>query len=430
MIPAGELYQLTLPCRVSHQKYSALRTYFVYLYLFGLFGGFASIKLKDNSFSLSFIAFPILYLISLAEIRPLISKSIFVKAVNLMLFVFAGLCITSTLSFNPIKSFTAIVSLIFNFLFAFWLSQNYTKEDFLLMVLNVLKISLFISVVLLLIYPDLVIYFDPLERESIIGLPNFKGLAPHKIHAGVYNSLGYILASLFYKRTKEKKYIYLAFAFFVSVLASGSSLAFATLIAIILLSPVIRILSKNRSWLVFILITIVLFVSAAFLMMDSLAIIFQLLGRDATLTGRTTIWEFGVDYFMSHPFFGGGFESFFEDAQNSPASALWEEMPFYKAPSFHNGFLELLAEAGLIGGASFILIYLRGFSNALKFKDNLMISIFVLFSIANTASAMLIKPNSFFFTFLIFWHCAVTMQKRKNFIPPKYTSHKQSTAIQ
>jgi exopolysaccharide production protein ExoQ len=67
---------------------------------------------------------------------------------------------------------------------------------------------------------------------------------------------------------------------------------------------------------------------------------------DATLTGRTGIWQF-IEYQISHKsWFGWGFHSYFF-VPNSPHAAA----PGYIAdmPSSHSGFLELRLETGRIG---------------------------------------------------------------------------------
>jgi exopolysaccharide production protein ExoQ len=126
------------------------------------------------------------------------------------------------------------------------------------------------------------------------------------------------------------------------------------------------------------------------------------LGRDATLTGRTEIWEFGIDYFTKHPLLGGGFDVFFDENSKSPANILWVLMEYYAAPSFHNGYIQILAEAGILGAVPFLLLLFSNLYLAIKFRHTALISIVLICVFANTGAAILIKPNAFFFVFLIY----------------------------
>ena len=370
----------------------------------GLFGVFASIKIgASESSSLSPIIFPFLYLFTLYSLTKVrfSKKDSFIQA--LCIFLFSGLLITALLSYNPIASSLSVIYLFFNFIFGIWLAKTHTKDEFLIRTLEALTFTLLISIILLFVRPDLVIYVDPLDRDSIIGLPNFKGLFPHKIHAGIYCIIGFILSRYFYLKVKTRKYLFLATFFVIGVLGSGSSLAFATLLLVSVITPTIKFIKLSFGLQGLFLLTFVTILIIVFGIYFGLSkYILESLGRDATLTGRTSIWEFGIGYIKSHPFIGGGFNVFFSESTDSPAQELWARSAFYKAPSFHNGYIEIIAEAGIIGSFSFLYILFNTFKKAIKQNDTLSIAIFIICLIANMAAAILVKQNSFFFVFLIY----------------------------
>lgn len=376
---------------------------FAYLYLYGIFGGYASLKLNET-FSFSYLVFPPLYIVTILYLFKSLRYVKVISTIRLLIIIFTGLTVSSILCYNPVSSIVAISNLIFNSLFAIWASSYYTKEEFLKIILKVLKLMTIVSIILLFIYPDMVIYVDPLERENILGLPNFKGLFPHKIHAGIYSVIGLILSHYFYKTTAKKSYIYLLVLFTLGVLVSGSSLAFSTLLIIIFISPGIKILNilLNNAFGIISFILLLSLVVLVSIYLELPNYILMSLGRDATLTGRTTIWEYGIDYFLKNPITGGGFNVFFDDSSLAPAQPLWNEMQPYQPPSFHNGYIEILAEAGLIGSIPFFVILISTFLRAIKLKDTIFTMVFILCIVANTGAAVLVKPNTFFFVFLIY----------------------------
>ncbi|WP_084419833.1 O-antigen ligase family protein [Henriciella litoralis] len=85
-------------------------------------------------------------------------------------------------------------------------------------------------------------------------------------------------------------------------------------------------------------------------------VIFQLLGRDATLTGRTDIWAVLISAIGDRPWLGYGYGAF------------WglESMPAYRVrmatewlvPTAHNGWLETALAIGLLGVGALLMNYL------------------------------------------------------------------------
>lgn len=376
--------------------------YFSYLYIFGLFGCYASIKVEGLP-SLSVFIFPVLYAYSLYIFYKVLLKNDVDYFLKFLFFLFGGITLSSLLCYEPLGSLQSIVYLIFNSIFGYIIYRCYRINQFLAILLNVMTFALILGFLLLFVNPDLVIYHDPLERASVIGLPNFKGLFPHKIHAGIYNSIGYVIALYFYRKTEKKKYLILSGMFLLAVLGSGSSLAFTAFLSIFLLTPAI---GKIRSAIGMkgLMVSIAALLSIVIIgyYLNVGAYLLELMGRDPSLTGRTSIWEFGISYFLEHPLFGGGFDVFFDDNTRSPANALWVLMEYYAAPSFHNGYLQILAESGLIGAAPFLILLFTNMYLVMKARNEVFIAITLLCIFANFGAAILIKPNAFFFVFLIY----------------------------
>ena len=99
-------------------------------------------------------------------------------------------------------------------------------------------------------------------------------------------------------------------------------------------------------------------------------VVFALLGKDETLTGRTLIWPYVIEYILDRPLLGWGYKAFWSTAN----PAVWQiaddlrrqnQIDVQFANS-HNGLLELLLNIGLVGTSLFIFIWLRYLVAAVK----------------------------------------------------------------
>ena len=82
-------------------------------------------------------------------------------------------------------------------------------------------------------------------------------------------------------------------------------------------------------------------------------VVFDLLGRDASLTGRTDIWAVLAQDIAERPWLGYGYGSFWM-LDSEPAYWLREVLE-WEAPTAHNGWLEVAIALGLTGLACLIL---------------------------------------------------------------------------
>lgn len=81
------------------------------------------------------------------------------------------------------------------------------------------------------------------------------------------------------------------------------------------------------------------------------------LGKDPTLTGRTFIWSRGLESIAENPVFGLGYQSAFY-VGNPLAEEIWEfaHVPSGAGFNFHNMYIDITVEMGLLGGFIFILL--------------------------------------------------------------------------
>jgi O-antigen ligase len=132
-----------------------------------------------------------------------------------------------------------------------------------------------------------------------------------------------------------------------------SQTSFVCLVAAVLLLLLGRIARRPATIFGVLLSAVVAWPLAEMLNLNELALSF--LGRDPTLTDRTTIWQV-LETFEVNPFVGTGFMSFWTGAR---LEELWRLLgaPLNQA---HNGYLEQYLNLGYIGVAFIAVIVLSG----------------------------------------------------------------------
>lgn len=90
---------------------------------------------------------------------------------------------------------------------------------------------------------------------------------------------------------------------------------------------------------------------------DVLGEILELAGKDRTLTGRTEIWQAGIEAALHQPILGTGYGAFWVPGQ-PVAEEIWDKF-FISGKTgfhFHNLFIQAYTELGLIGVALMIIM--------------------------------------------------------------------------
>jgi O-antigen ligase len=144
---------------------------------------------------------------------------------------------------------------------------------------------------------------------------------------------------------------------------SKSATSIMTIFLLLWLGMIGRLYLKGRSTraiatcLAIISLLIVIFV----VLNDDL--IFGVLGKDSTLTGRTLIWSYVIDNIGEKPILGWGFYGFWSPS-NPLASQIAEAVG--GVVNAHSAILEFLLDFGFVGTAFFLFLWLRNFILAVK----------------------------------------------------------------
>lgn len=87
------------------------------------------------------------------------------------------------------------------------------------------------------------------------------------------------------------------------------------------------------------------------------ALPFELLGRDANLTGRAPLWQASIEAIAQRPLLGYGYSGFWQAASHA-VQQIWREIG-WQAPSAHNGYMDTMLQLGMVGLALFLWLWGR-----------------------------------------------------------------------
>jgi exopolysaccharide production protein ExoQ len=99
---------------------------------------------------------------------------------------------------------------------------------------------------------------------------------------------------------------------------------------------------------------------------DNAGVIFNSVGKDTTLTGRTDLWPVVIEMIGKHPWIGYGYSGFWKGLNGAESAYVWRTTAW--TPSHpHNGFLQLLLDLGILGLLIFFWGFFRNLIRGVKF---------------------------------------------------------------
>lgn len=290
-------------------------------------------------------------------------KAIAIVSRSLPLFVLIVLCIVSTLwSVEPFTTFRRSMALFLTYCFCLYLVARYDARELLFIAFLVCVFIAFFGSIAVVI-PGWGI--DGLNYTYSNAV---RGLAGHKNDFGRYMAIGILLCwYLFYSREISRiLFIGVTFIFSILLLLSESKTPLAVLVLVIFLSPLANMYvmgkfnirdMKHYSVKFRILVFAVVTPIIISLILYMLSYILEILGKDVTLTGRTYIWEYALDFGERHKWLGSGYRSFWVDG--------WGTYTFWGTDrtirNGHSGFIDVYLEMGYLGFAAFVFFIVSYF---------------------------------------------------------------------
>jgi O-antigen ligase len=253
-------------------------------------------------------------------------------------------------------------------LFGLYLAGRFEPREVMRLVAAAFSIVLIASVLLIIFVPSVGMWQDQLS--GVYGHKNLLG------RAMVFTALAAWATCLDNQTSRPLWAIPALLSAVVLIVLSGSAQSVLMLVlSFAALGPFLSVLASRFERIRFRAVVFLLFgsmagaVAVSWLGEEALA----LLGRDATLTDRTVIWDILIEFGLERPWFGRGYSAFW---MSNAAVAFGERWTFLDHA--HNGYMDLWLELGHVGLGLFLLLliiavkrsldlYLAHQSKALRF---------------------------------------------------------------
>ena len=284
-----------------------------------------------------------------------------------------------------------------------YLGERYTLEEFARWTAYVFCVVILVTPALFIVAPHYVM--DPSHAHA------WKGLSDTKNAFGLHMAMAFVLLLLVrFKRYPWLRYPFIVLAFCEMGL-SRSMTSVATGVLVIFLLPftgLVRLRPKQR-------LAVLLAGAAMTLITGYLAwlrsdVLFRIMGKDSTLTGRTDVWKALLIAIHHRPLLGFGFGSFWTGLRGESLDVIVASG--WMVPEAHNGYLELWLAFGVPGALVFLALmwvavrqtiqYIRDEPASVAFWPG---AFFMFFLVHNLGESDLMNNGAFFLMSLFMTIC-------------------------
>jgi exopolysaccharide production protein ExoQ len=316
---------------------------------------------------------------------------------RLALALVALACLSSLWSVEPQLSLLRGISLLAPTGVALILAVRFTHAELLRLLAVALGVAGVLSAVVAVVMPE----------EGILSIEYgtaWRGVFENKnsfARIMALTALVFFLLALDSKYHRKLAWLATGGAVAMVLLAQGAT-SLVAMVAIVVLIPVFRSLRLRPTAAIGVLTVSILTAAVlATAIMANTDPVFALLGRDATLTGRTDIWAAVLLSITERPLLGYGYSAFWH-GWDGPSLAVVGSVG-WETPHSHNGFLDLCLDLGLVG----LLVFLCGLGSAARSAVGIArttdsatglwpLSFLSFLMILNVAEAAILRQHSLF----------------------------------
>lgn len=292
----------------------------------------------------------------LAIVRIVVTWPYFLSALarNAIVIAYPVICLSSVLwSPAPIGTLVSSVQLMMTILIGIYLGWRYSLDVLLFYFAVILSVAAALSLL------HLATGIFPWPTHT--GAGGLAGLFQHKNLLGMRSAfcVVIVLALMMLRRGEigwaPRSLLILAagIASITMVLSESMSslLLMPVMIGIVLLLCLKRVPVLVAIFgLAFVILSIVLGpVILVLAGIDPVDAVLSGVGKDATLTGRTVLWDIALDTYRQHPILGTGFRGFWIAPEFASGRAQTHAAGARDVSSFHNFALEILVSVGPLG---------------------------------------------------------------------------------
>lgn len=333
-------------------SYGAVRArhrLFAATYLAASLGAAAVLLVDDRGEAASNLAFFAVWvaLYVLTAIAWIRSRAPIHKSVAILL-AFAGwVLLSATWSIRPAETATYGAALLANVLFVGWVRKRFELQAILRVSLATIFVLVLVGLALHALGVEAVRYVDDHGRTTLVGTQPIRGLFNHKITAGTYGVLAGIIAWYLTRGVVRTTLIVGLAGFVVLTGSTGALLLMVVAVAVVAFLGLARLTKSSAG--------VLATVTAAALGLGTVLLVavvpaaLRALGRDASLTGRTDLWTWGLKVAGERPVLGWGFFGYAGSERAALDASQIPRFVNYDLPHFHNSYLQGFVDLGVAG---------------------------------------------------------------------------------
>jgi exopolysaccharide production protein ExoQ len=275
----------------------------------------------------------------------------------LALLAVAFLFLSASWSVDPTTTVRQAFLYLFVVLGAIGIAGSLDADEYMDLLRWICFLSASASVALVVVSPSTA--FGP-------GFGDFQGIFTHKNTLGQVMAIG-ALTSLHAMRVNRRRRALNTFmlcAFIGMAFASASTTALLAIFAFCCVDRIIALLRRGGAALLLGIFLVLILVPTLVAIAFDPSPIFEIIGKDSTLTGRTDIWTYVINDISLKPLLGWGYFGFW--SPSNPAAVEISDAVRWTVPQAHNGLLEMLLNIGVVGTAIFIFLFVRNIIFALR----------------------------------------------------------------
>jgi exopolysaccharide production protein ExoQ len=299
--------------------------------------------------------------------------------------------ISATWSLDPDTSLRRAFALVMWTLFGYYLASRYTTAELLRILGAALALLAIISLATALLAPD--------YGREVGGYDNgaWRGVFTTKNALGEVMLLAAIVGGLFMIRGGRTRVIaVLGVLLAVSMIFLARATAALLTVGVLTVTiPIVLTFRRNNAAAALVLTCLLVASAAASIVVAERDAVLSVLGKEATLTGRTVLWKAVAQRIEERPVLGYGYGAFWGAGKESE---LVRSAVGWNTPHSHNGLLDVWLDLGLIGVLMLLAAYvlaLRRAWLALRASINIegvwAVTFLVMLFIGNTTESPIIK---------------------------------------
>lgn len=285
----------------------------------------------------------------------LVTSAVILTRVNLFLWLcsrnkafillIAFVMFSAVWSIDPSVSLRRTVALLGTTIFAIYIVMRFRPEEMLDLLATAFALAVIASLIMVFLFPNVGLHADD----------DWRGIFGHKNLMGRMMTLGgivFLMSAMI--RPRARLVLWLGFIVCACLVAlSGSRTGWVTLTALLVGIWPLQALRRSQTPLAFRSVLIgVLILGGGLLLLQFYEAGLALVGRDATFSARTKIWELAFELGLRRPILGHGYRVFWtEENAGRLYMLLWDA----RFGHGHNSFIDLWLELGIAGVSVFVL---------------------------------------------------------------------------